>query len=200
MLLICLFGISPLAQTPGAGSRQTAAPDFDARAIERGPTISGRTCSNSLIGVKYELSDGMQIEDAQTSRIVKARGERGRTGIGPEAEYILWGSGERHSIVYLCNGYDERGQVMATAIPLTVLRSYGPGGLEALVRPDRPSVHRLINRARKSSPGAFSGMQSRMARSVGHRECKKRFSWRLTQQKRALTLSFLILSPTSRRT
>jgi hypothetical protein len=164
MLLICLFSIPPLAQTAGADSQQTAAPDFDARAIERGTTISGRACSNSLIGVKYELSDGMQIEDAQTSRIVKARGERGRTGIGPEAEYILWGSGERHSIVYLCNGYDERGQVMVTAIPLTVLRSYGPGGLEALVRAPGQAIGAQVD---KSSEEKFAGRVFRYAESHG---------------------------------
>ena len=133
-LFVCLLGISPVAQTGATNGQPTAVPDFDARAIERTTTISGRTCSNPLVGVTYELPEGVQVEDAKTSRIVKARGERGRTGIGPEAEYILWGSGERHSIVYLCAGNSERGQVMVTAIPLAVLRSYGPGGLEALVQ------------------------------------------------------------------
>lgn len=54
--------------------------------------------------------------------------------MGPEAEYILWGSGERQSVVLLCSGADDRGQVMVTAIPLPVLRSYGPGALEKLVQ------------------------------------------------------------------
>lgn len=112
---------------------QTAPPGFDSRVIESATTISGRTCANPVVGVIYDLPEGMQVQDAPTTRIVKARGESGRTGIGPEAEYILWGSGERESIALLCGGNSERGQVMVTAIPLSVLRSHGPDGLEELV-------------------------------------------------------------------
>jgi len=163
-VLVCLLGISAGAETGATSGQQTAVPDFDARAIERATTISGRTCSNSLVGVTYELPEGMQVEDAQTLRIVKARGERGRTGIGPEAEYILWGSGERHSIVYLCAGNSERGQVMVTAIPLAVLRSYGPGGLEALVRAPGQAIGA---QGEKSSAENFAGRVFRHAESHG---------------------------------
>lgn len=163
-VVICLLGISVPAQTGATSGQQTGAPDFDARAVERATTISGRTCSNSLVGVTYELPEGMQVEDARTSRIVKARGERGRTGIGPEAEYILWGSGERHSIVYLCNGNSERGQVMVTAIPLAVLRSYGPGGLEALARATGQAIGA---QGEKSSEENYAGRVFRHVESHG---------------------------------
>jgi len=164
-LLICLLGTSALAQMGVAGGQaQSSAPDFDARDVERATTISGRTCSNSLVGVIYELPEGMQVEDAQATRIVKARGERGRTGIGPEAEYILWGSGERHSMVILCGGANDHGQVMVTAIPLPVLRSYGPGGLEALVEAPGQAIG-----AQDEKPSAvtFAGRVFRHAESHG---------------------------------
>jgi hypothetical protein len=134
-LFICLLGTFALAQTQGASSQaQSAAPDFDARDVERATTISGRICSNSLIGVTYELPEDMQVQDARAMRIQKARGERSRTGIGPEAEYILRGAGERNAMVTLCGGGNERGQVMVTAFPLAVLRSYGQDDLEKLVK------------------------------------------------------------------
>ena len=157
-LLTSVLGASVHAQTGGAGGQQSAVPDFDARAIERATTISGRTCSNRLVGVTYELPEGMQAEDAAATRIVKARGERGRTGIGPEAEYILWGSDERQSMAYLCSGSDERGQAMVIAIPLSALRSYGPDALEKLVESfgqamgangGKPSAETIAGRAFK---------------------------------------------------
>lgn len=149
----------------GAGGQtQNAPPEFDARVVESATTISGRTCLNPLIGFTYELPEGMQVQDARTTRIVKARGERGRTGIGPEAEYILWGSGERHSIVLLCGGASEQGQVMVTAIPLPVLRSYGPGGLEKLV--EAPS-QAIGAEGGKSSAETFAGRVFSHAESHG---------------------------------
>lgn len=148
-VVICLLGISAPAQTGATSGQQTGAPDFDARAVERATTISGRTCSNSLVGVTYELPEGMQVEDARTSRIVKARGERGRTGIGPEAEYILWGSGERHSIVYLCNGNSERGQVMNEMASLHLLRRKPCGTFEFAVGIDL--MYHAINRSKPRS-------------------------------------------------
>jgi hypothetical protein len=118
----------------GSGGQTQGAPsEFDARIVESATTVSGRTCSNPLVGVTYDLPEGMDVLDGRTMRIVKARGARLRTGIGPEAEYILWGSGERHSIVMLCGGADERGRVAVTAVPLSLVRSYGPAGLERLV-------------------------------------------------------------------
>jgi hypothetical protein len=149
----------------GAGGQtQSATPEFDSRVVESATTISGRTCLNPLIGLTYELPEGMQVQDARTTRIVKARGERGRTGIGPEAEYILWGSGERHSIVLLCGGASERGQVMVTAIPLPVLRSYGPGGLERLVEAPGQAIGA---REGKSSSETLAGHVYKHAESHG---------------------------------
>ena len=155
-LFLLLGGVS--------GQTQSAPPEFDARVVESATTISGRTCLNPLIGVTYELAEGMQVQDARTTRIVKARGERSRTGIGPEAEYILWGSGERHSIVMLCGGASERGQVMVTAIPLSVLRSYGPDGLERLV--EAPGLAIGAQEAKPSSE-TFAGRVFRHAESHG---------------------------------
>jgi len=114
--------------------------------------------------VTYELPEGMEVEDARATRIVKARGESGRTGIGPEAEYILWGSGERHSIVILCGGANERGQVMVTAIPLPVLLSYGSGGLERLVEAPGQAIGAPHG---KSSAETFAGRVFRHAESHG---------------------------------
>jgi hypothetical protein len=114
--------------------------------------------------VTYELPEGMQVQDAQAERITKARGERSRTGIGPEAEYILWGSGERHSVVMLCGGVSEHGQVMVTAIPLPVLRSYGPDGLERLVEAPGQAVGAQKG---KSSAETVAGRVFRHAESHG---------------------------------
>jgi len=97
-------------------------------------------------------------------RIAKARGERVRTGIGPEAEYILWGAGERHSLVMLCGGASDRGQVMVTAIPLPVLRSYGPGGLEALVEGPGQAIGA---KDAKSTSETFAGRVFRHTESPG---------------------------------
>ncbi|MGA2096098.1 MAG: hypothetical protein ABSH39_07355 [Candidatus Acidiferrum sp.] len=127
-----IFLLLVLQPAVASGHAQSAAADFDSRVIENATIISGRTCSNPLVGVSYELPEGVQIRDAAATRIAKARGESGRTGIGPEAEYILWGSHERESIVLLCGGESERGQAMVTAVPMSVLSSYGPDGLEKL--------------------------------------------------------------------
>jgi hypothetical protein len=110
------------------------------------------------------IPEGMQVEDAQATRIVKARGERGRTGIGPEAEYILWGSGERHSVVLLCSGANERGQFMVTALPLPVLRSYGQGDLEKLVEAPGQGIGA---HNQKTSVETFAGQVFRHAESHG---------------------------------
>src|SRR5580658_3776015 len=131
-VFLLVFLLLVLLPAGASGQAQSAAADFDSRVIENATIISGRTCSNPMVGVSYELPEGVQIQDAAATRIAKARGESGRTGIGPEAEYILWGAGERESLVLLCGGESERGQVMVSAVPLSVLNSYGPDGLEKL--------------------------------------------------------------------
>lgn len=162
--LNCVAAYLFLLSGGGGAQPQSAGSDFDARDIERATTISGRACINPLIGVTYELPEGMQVQDARATRIVKARGERTRTGIGPEAEYILWGSGERHSVVMLCGGANERGQVMVTAMPLPVLHSYGPDALEKLVEAPGQAVGAQHG---KSSAETFSGRVFRHAESHG---------------------------------
>lgn len=115
------------AQSPAATTA------FDGRVLERETTIVGTTCSNSAVGIVYDLPGGMQSEDPATLRIVSSRGELARTRIGPEANYILWGAGERRSMAKLCGATSDRGNVLVIAIPQSAFPALGADSVEALV-------------------------------------------------------------------
>ena len=114
------------------GQAQDVPPSFQSSAVEDETTISGGVCRNPVIGISYQLTEGMKPEDAATMREVAYRGSAAR-GIGPEARYFLYGYQETEKSVMLCGGASEAGSIQVVALPLSALGSTGPPPLEQLV-------------------------------------------------------------------
>jgi hypothetical protein len=126
-ILAALFCAATNAQTPDFPS------NFDARAIESATVISGGICSNQVIGISYQLPEGMRPEDAAAMRLTAREGEMARTGIGPEAGYFLFGYAESKTAAMLCGAANKDGQVQVIATSATALKTLGPHPLEQLV-------------------------------------------------------------------
>jgi hypothetical protein len=123
-----LLGLAfPVQWTQG----QTGPPTFDSRAVENATTIADGVCRNPVIGISYQLTEGLSPEDAAKMREFAYKGSSAR-GIGPEARYFLFGYEETEKSVMLCGGANDAGSVQVIASPLSALGSSGPPPLEQL--------------------------------------------------------------------
>jgi hypothetical protein len=125
--LLCVLITFQLARAQGTPAV------FDGGAVESATTISGGVCSNPVIGISYQLPEGMQPEDATRMREVAALGARANLGIGPEARYFLYGYQEATTIALLCGAASQAGSVQMLASPASIIMAQGPNALERVV-------------------------------------------------------------------
>lgn len=132
-----------------AARGQSVPPPFDSLAVESATTISNGICSNPVIGISYQLPDGMKAEDAALMREAAQAGARATLRIGPEARYFLYGYQEAATVAMLCGAAGASGSVQMLASPVSFIMAQGPNALEKLVgglaqgleaQPSPPSV------------------------------------------------------------
>lgn len=132
--LVALSVLVPLLRVPRTFAQSpTTAATFDGRAVEDQSKVAGTTCSNAAVGITYDLPGTMPAEDPHALRVVESRGELARTGIGPEADYILWGARERRFMAQLCGAGNDRWNIVVIAVPQRIAATVGGGNVEVIV-------------------------------------------------------------------
>lgn len=104
------------------GSAKSTQPAFDSAAIEAATTISNGVCSNSTIGISYQLPKGLKAEDAAAIEQFGYNVDAKVYGTGPVARWFLWGYGQRKEMALLCGAGGRATQIQVMAMPARSLQ------------------------------------------------------------------------------
>lgn len=133
ILVGCLLAVAVLFPMVPA-SAQSKSPAFNGAAIEAATTISNGVCSNSAIGISYQLPKGLEPQDAEAIRRENYGVDERIYGTGPVARWFIWGYGEEKQSAWLCGAEGNGNRIALTAMPARLVESQGPKALGMLVQ------------------------------------------------------------------